>query len=73
MNRAYLTHGTLLASLILLSSCGGGGGAGGSSILLGLAFAACTVCGTVQAAGARLYSYDLSVANSLTATTVAVP
>lgn len=45
----------------------------GGPTSLGLAFAARTVAGTVQSAGARVYSYDLGVANSLTATTVAVP
>lgn len=45
----------------------------GGPTSLGLAFAARSVAGTVQAAGARVYSYDLGVANSLTATTVTVP
>ena len=38
----------------------------------GLAFAARTVAGSVQSAGARVYSYDLGVANSLRATTAVV-
>lgn len=39
----------------------------------GLAFAARSVSGNVQSAGARVYSYDLGAANSLKATTVVVP
>ncbi len=45
----------------------------GGPTSLGLAFAARLVAGTVQAAGTRVYSYDLGVANSLAATTVTVP
>ena len=45
----------------------------GGPTSFGLAFAAQSVAGAVQSTGARVYSYDLGVANSLTATTVTVP
>lgn len=45
----------------------------GGPTSLGLAYAARTVASTVQATGSRVYTYDLGVAHSLTATTTAVP
>jgi len=45
----------------------------GGPTSFGLIHAARSVAGNVQATGAKVYSYDLGVANSLTATTVTVP
>lgn len=47
--------------------------ANGGPTTLGLAYAARTVAGTVQATGSRVYIYDLGVDHSLTATTTTVP
>lgn len=47
--------------------------ASGGPTSLGLAYAARTVAGTVQGNGSRVYTYDLGVSNSLTATSTTVP
>ena len=47
--------------------------ANGGPTSLGLAFLARSTAGNVQASGSRVYSFNLGVADSLTATTVTVP